>query len=293
MVVNRAIVRDLFPISETANVFSKLILVMGVAPIIAPTIGGYVVAAWGWQSVFWVLAIIGIMVLISVTLFLPESRARDNTVTLRLWPVMKSYASALSNSSFIPFAIAGSMNTGGIFALITGASFVYMDLLHLDVKTFGLVFGFNAACFIIGSQVNRIFLRFSSTVKISLVVVIFQLSTILVLLLLVAQNWISLIVFITFFGLYTFCLGVIGPNVLALAMQPFTENVGVASAAYGSLRMAAGAITSALVSFFMYKSAFPMILVMASATMVGFLSLWHGIRMMRKLKLSTLIYPID
>lgn len=86
MVVNRAVVRDLFPAEETAKVFSKLILVMGVAPIIAPTVGGLVVEAWGWRAVFWVLSAIGAAVLAAVILSLPESKGPDRLPGTLVWP---------------------------------------------------------------------------------------------------------------------------------------------------------------------------------------------------------------
>lgn len=288
MVVNRAIVRDLFPVQETAKVFSKLILVMGVAPIIAPMVGSYVVASASWRAVFWILASIGIVVLIAVSFYLPESKEADKNVSLRLLPVLKSYGRALSNTQFIPFVIAGAMNTAGLFAYISGSSYVYMDLYDLRETQFAWIFGGNAACFILGSQVNRLFLRYSRSENVILPIVAFQLCCGLLLAFLVGEHWITLPILITLIAGYTFCLGIIGPNALALAMQPFTENIGVASAAYGSVQMAAGAVASAFVSGLANGTPFPMAMIMATATIIGLIGLIYGIRSLKQQTYTTI-----
>lgn len=282
MVVNRAVVRDLFPPGETAKVFSKLILVMGVAPIIAPTVGGFVVEDWGWRAVFWVLAAIGAIVLAAVSWSLPESKAPDKNVSLRLMAVMRNYGKTLVNPLFLPFVLAGAMNTGGLFAYISGSSYVYIDLYGLDVKTFGWIFGGNAACFILGSQINRVFLKYSESHKVIIPMVIFQLLNATILVVLILLGNITLPVLVVLIGFYTLCLGMVGPNALALALSPFTENVGIASAALGSVQMGMGALASALVSLLANGTPLPMAGVMAGATAIGLISLIFGVRMMRK-----------
>ena len=282
MVVNRAVVRDLFPPGETAKVFSKLILVMGVAPIIAPTVGGFVVEDWGWRAVFWVLAAIGAIVLAAVSWSLPESKAPDKNVSLRLMAVMRNYGKTLVNPLFLPFVLAGAMNTGGLFAYISGSSYVYIDLYGLDVKTFGWIFGGNAACFILGSQINRVFLKYSESHKVIIPMVIFQLLNAAILVILILLDSITLPVLVVLIGFYTLCLGMVGPNALALALSPFTENVGIASAALGSVQMGMGALASALVSLLANGTPLPMAGVMAGATAIGLISLIFGVRMMRK-----------
>lgn len=282
MVVNRAVVRDLFPPGETAKVFSKLILVMGVAPIIAPTVGGFVVEDWGWRAVFWVLAAIGAIVLAAVSWSLPESKVPDKNVSLRLMAVMRNYGKTLVNPLFLPFVLAGAMNTGGLFAYISGSSYVYIDLYGLDVKTFGWIFGGNAACFILGSQINRVFLKYSESHKVIIPMVIFQLLNAAILVILILLDSITLPVLVVLIGFYTLCLGMVGPNALALALSPFTENVGIASAALGSVQMGMGALASALVSLLANGTPLPMAGVMAGATAIGLISLIFGVRMMRK-----------
>ncbi len=284
MVVSRAVVRDLFPPEKTAKVFSMLILVMGVAPIIAPTIGGYVVAAWSWQAVFWVLAGIGTAVLIMVSAVLPESKGPDRSVSLRPLPVLKNFAAVFSMPLFKPFALALAMNTGGLFGYISGASYVFMELLGLSERQFGWVFGLNAIGFISGSQVNRLFLRFAKTHEVAFRANLVQLALGAALIFVVWENWVTLPIMISLTVAYTFCLGLVGPNVMALTLAPFTKNVGVASATLGSLQMGAGALAAALISFFSHGSALPMVVVMAATAMVGITGLRTGIRQMETVK---------
>lgn len=286
MVVNRAVVRDLFPPGETAKVFSKLILVMGVAPIIAPTVGGLVVESWGWRAVFWVLSAIGAIVLIAVFWSLPESKAPDKKVSLRLPSVLRNYGKTLVNPFFMPFVIGAAMNTGGLFAYISGSSYVYMDLYGLDVKTFGWIFGGNAACFILGSQLNRIFLKYTPSHNLIIPMVSLQLLSAVILAVFILNGHLTLTILIVLIGVYTLCLGMVGPNALALALSSFTENVGVASAALGSVQMGMGALASALVSIFANGTPFPMVAIMAGTTTVGLLGLIYGVRMLRKAEWS-------
>ena len=91
-VISRAMVRDLFPPHETARVFSLLTLVMGVAPILAPTLGGVLLAAFGWRSIFVFLALFGVLALLGAWLVLPETRPADASMSLRLGPVVRGYA---------------------------------------------------------------------------------------------------------------------------------------------------------------------------------------------------------
>ncbi|MCB0520492.1 MAG: multidrug effflux MFS transporter [Saprospiraceae bacterium] len=282
MVVSRAVVRDLFPADKIAKVFSMLILVMGVAPIIAPTVGGYVVAGWGWKAVFWTLAAIGAVVLLLVFLILPESRGADKTVSLRPAAIFSRYRLVFSHPQFKPFAFATAMNTGGLFAYIAGSSFVYMQLLGVSEKQFGWVFGFNAVCFITGSQINRLLLRFSKSYLIAARMVIFQLAVSLFLILLVANGWMTVATLMATTGMYAVCLGVIGPNTMALTLHPFVNNAGVASSSLGSLQMGAGAVSAGLVSYFSSGTALPMAAVMAVATGLGLVSLHVGLKTYRE-----------
>lgn len=276
MVANRAIVRDVFPANRLAQVFSTMTLVMGIAPIIAPSVGGFVVVGMGWRAIFWVLAAFASIVLGLVYFFLPESRGKDRSVSLKPKAVLTDFYSILQNRAFIGFTVVAAMNTAGIFAFIANAPFVYMKLLGLNEQTFGWVFGLNAASFVVGSQLNRWLLKYHSSETIAKRGLLVQAVMGVALVIIVALHQLSLGSLMGLVAVYTLCLGMIGANAMALAIRPFSKNVGSATALLGSFQMGAGAVASAICSYFDDGTAMPMVGVMAGVAFIGLLGLWFG-----------------
>src|SRR5574343_385431 len=123
MVAPSAIVRDLFPVNESAKIFSLLILVLGVSPIIAPTVGSYLIASFGWQSVFIVLSIIVALLFTAVYFLLPESKSPDPEFSLKPKTILSSYLNVLKEPQFYTFAFAGAIAAAGLFAYLGGSPF--------------------------------------------------------------------------------------------------------------------------------------------------------------------------
>ena len=277
MVASRAVVRDVFPVQEIPKVFSMLVLVMGVAPIVAPTIGGFVTATFGWRYIFVVLASIGAVTLLAVGTFLKESKGPDPTLSLKPDKVLGEFIGVLKNRSFLTYALAASAAQAGMFAYISGSPFVFMEILDLSETQFGWAFGMNAFGYISGSQLNRLALKRKTTAQVTLIAGSVQF-------LLGAFLLISTIIgFLPTFGTlilifsYMFSLGFIAPNATALALEPFARNAGSASALMGSFQMAIGALASVLVSVFHNSTAIPMTAVMFGATIIS-VSLLLGFR---------------
>ncbi|WP_225000176.1 multidrug effflux MFS transporter [Cesiribacter sp. SM1] len=263
MVAGRAIVRDLFPASETAKVFSTLILVMGVAPIVAPTLGGFVTASFGWRHIFTALTLIAAALLFMVYRLLPESKQPDASVSLQPKKVLKDYLMVLKDPEFITYSIAGSVAFAGMFAYISGSPFVFMEYFGLSETYYGWLFGLNAFGFILGSQINRLLLKRKTAEQITRRASVFQ--GVLGLLLAVGTVWGVLDVtgtLVLIFG-FLFCSGFVAPNATAVALSPFTRYAGSASALLGSIQMVAGALASVSVSFFHNGTPLPMALTMA------------------------------
>ncbi|MFN8347012.1 MAG: multidrug effflux MFS transporter [Spirosomataceae bacterium] len=276
MVANRAIVRDLFPANRLAQVFSTMTLVMGIAPIIAPSVGGFVVVGMGWRAIFWVLAAFAGIVVGLVYFFLTESRGKDRSISLKPKAVLTDFYSILQNRPFLGFTLVAAMNTAGIFAFIANAPFVYMKLLALNEQTFGWVFGLNAAFFVAGSQLNRWLLKYHSSETIALRGLSIQAVMGVGLVLVAAFQQLSLGALMSLVAVYTFCLGMIGANAMALAIRPFSKNVGSATALLGSFQMGAGAVASAACSYFDDGTALPMTGVMMLVAFIGLLGWWYG-----------------
>lgn len=287
MVASRAMVRDLFPVSETAKVFSTLILIMGVAPILAPTIGGYLSAHLGWQYIFFFLVAFSGFMLIMVKVLLPESRPPDPTVSLKPGAVLKDYVKLFREADFTSYALVGSITYAGLFAYISGSPFVFMEYFGFSETLYGWLFGLNAFGFILGSQLNRFWLKRQNPAHIVLRVAFFQFLVGLALAigsLLGVLNANTTLLLIFFF---IFWLGFLAPNTMALALEPFTRHVGSASALLGSFQMIAGALASVLVSAFHNGTILPMTLIMAVCAFLGFGLLLKHQQKKKKRKLAT------
>ncbi|MEI6948411.1 multidrug effflux MFS transporter [Paraflavisolibacter sp. H34] len=248
MVASRAIVRDLFPPGATARVLSQLVLVMGVAPIIAPTIGGFVSALAGWRWVFGVMGAIALALIAAVAGLLPETKQPDRAVSLRIPHMGSEYAAVLKNPSFLLSSLAGGISYAGMYAYIAGSPFVFMERFGFSDRAYGWAFAFNAGGLILGSQLNRLVLKRWESGPIALRAAVLLLAAGLGLLVSAAGGG-GPIVLLGFTFLFLFCLGFINPNTTALALKPFTAAAGRASALLGSLQMVAGVLASWLVSF--------------------------------------------
>lgn len=273
MVASRAIIRDRFDDDDIPKAYSSLILVMGVAPIIAPTIGGQISSAFGWQYIFYVLAFIGLMLILVVKLFLKESKSTDLEVSLNFKKVTISYFQVLKHPEFLLNGIAGSLVMAGMFAYIAGSPFVFMKLFGLEESMYGWMFGLNAAAFIGGSQINRLLLiKFKSpslSYYISMIGMIFSILILIPLFIFELPLW-SIQTFLFVFMLLS---GILSPNTSAMAVTPFIKNAGVASALIGSIRMASGAIASLTISFFHDETYFPMVLFIIFCSVATFVTL--------------------
>jgi MFS transporter, DHA1 family, multidrug resistance protein len=282
MVASRALVRDLFPTTETARVFSLLMLVLAVSPMIAPTVGGYVTAAFGWHSVFIILAVITALIMAACYFFLPAGRGPDPSISLKPRPVVNSFISVVKNPQFFTYAFGGAFASATTYAYISGSPDVFMGIYHVDEKTYGWIFAFIAAGIIGSSQVNRYLLKKFESEKIIFTALIWQVVIGSVLVAGVMNGWfdkwgMTLIVFLFLCG-----QGLIIPNASALSLAPFSSLAGTASALLGALQLGIGAVASAVVSFLHNKTPMPMAGIMTLCVVFSLLVLYLGHRRLLK-----------
>ncbi|HEY4651327.1 MAG TPA: multidrug effflux MFS transporter [Pontibacter sp.] len=273
MVASRAMVRDLFPLKEIPNVFSTLMLVMGVAPIVAPTIGGYVTAHLGWQFIFVVLAAIATSVLLAVVKLLPESRGADPSISLKPQFILRDFGAVLKERTFLTYAVSASLAQAGMFAYISGSPFVFMEYFGLSDTLYGWAFGMNAGGYILGSQFNRLLLRRSTSNQITLKLGFLQFAAGAALVLGAVTGSLNAVGTLALLFTFMFSLGIINPNASALALAPFTRNAGSASAILGSMQMGVGALASAAVSYLHNRTLLPMTGIMAVLTTLSLIIL--------------------
>lgn len=269
MVAGRAVVRDLFPANEIAGIFSSLMLVMGIAPILAPTLGGYITTHFGWRFIFIILTFFSIAIIITVHHFLPQSKAPDASVSLKPKNILKDYRRVFLEPSFLIYSLAGSFSFAGIFAHVAGSPFIYMEYFKFSESVYGWIFGLNALGFVICSQINRLWLRKRNSREIVFRAMAVQTLAGLFLLIYIILSEPSVAPIFFLIIIYLGSLGFIVPNTSAIALQPFITHAGSASALLGSLQMITGAIASALVSYFHNGTTQPMIIVMACTSLIA------------------------
>ncbi len=283
MIIGRAIVRDLFDPSQTAKIFSLLMLMIGVAPVIAPTVGGMVAASLGWQALFVILTLFGIFLWIVVYFFLPESKGPDTSVSLKLQKIFARYVSLFKNQDFLPFALASAALSSGLYAYIAGSPFIYMEIFGFNEREYGWIYAVNALGMISGSQLNHLLLKKWSSVKVSLILAYLQVlcGGFLVLFTSSLFSFNPVIFKISFFILVFLFLtthGILSPNTSALAINPMGAVAGTASSLMGFIQMVFGSLATAIVSFFHSASAMPMAQVMIGFALLGTLFLWFGVK---------------
>jgi DHA1 family bicyclomycin/chloramphenicol resistance-like MFS transporter len=276
MVAPGAIVRDVFPVKENAKIFSLLILILGVSPIIAPTVGSYMIIAFGWHSVFIVLAAITALLLIAVIFLLPESKQPDPSMSLKPKPILAGFLFVLKQPQFFTYAFSGATAAAGLFAYLAGSPFVFMNIFKVSEQHYGWIFGLIAAGLITASQLNNILLKKYSSEQI--IKTVLWVQTVIGLLLFAGSffDWLNLYSTTGLIFLFLSCQGFSFPNSSALSLAPFTKEAGSASALMGAMQMGFGAIASALVGFISNGTTLPMTGVMAGCALLGLIILSAG-----------------
>jgi DHA1 family bicyclomycin/chloramphenicol resistance-like MFS transporter len=269
MVISRAMVRDLFEPREGARVMSLLMLVTGVAPILAPLLGGYILAVFDWHAIFWLMAGIATLVMIAARLWLRETRGPQPDMRLTLGSALRVYADLLTTRRYMGYALASGFGLGGLFSYIAASPFVFIDLYHLSPQAFGWVFGINAVGIIGFSQVNRALLR-RFTLDEVLIVALFGMASAGLLLLVCTAFaiggiwgvWLPLFLYIT-------SLGAVLPNAGASAMAAEAHRAGSAAALMGTMQFGLGAVTSGLVGLLATSPALGMGMIVGVCGIVG------------------------
>ena len=247
MVVARAVVRDSFEEADSARVYSMLMLVIGVAPIISPSLGAWVMNFGGWPTIFWALGgfacVCGLGVWLDMPETLPEAR-RDREPASSIAP---RYAEVFLDRRFLAYAAPSSLALGMIFAYVTSAPSMFLQHFRLSPTAFNVAFAANAIGLIGAAQVNRRLTRRYDTHAILRGATLANAAACLAL---PALAWsgaggFPLFVATIFVALAT--IGLILPNATAAVMAPFPDHAGVASALLGALQFAVGAAIGALV----------------------------------------------
>lgn len=264
-----AMVRDLFSVEESPKVFASLMLVIAVSPMLAPTAGGYLIKALGWQSVFVFLAFMAILMLLASKYWLPESYQPNPNYSLKPKPILSNFLIVIKQPAFYTYALISAITFSGLFAYVSSSPIIFMDLYNVSETGYGWIFAILSVFFIGFSQINSLILRWFTSRTIVSWALIAQLIFSLIFLIVALNNLLNLYTTIAFIASFLACLGFINPNASALALAPFNKNAGSASALMGALQMGLGALASAVISMFASGVVWPLPTVMSIASVIA------------------------
>jgi len=264
-VVVRAVVRDQFSHIETARILSLMMLIMGLAPILAPMLGGVLLSLGDWSWNFWFMAAMGTAIGVAGLLRLKESRSEATAIQASKENPFQSYLAVLSQKRLVGYALCGALNGATLFTYIASSPEVMMGTYEVPLGIFPFVFAMNAVGVIGSSQLNRYALRTATTDQVlsrastvSLVVgVLLALATVTG----IGGLWAVLPLLFLLLGSYGFMAG--NTTAGALSVDPLRS--GASSALLGAASFAAGALASSVAGLFHDGTARPMALVMLAA----------------------------
>ncbi|MGR5175016.1 Bcr/CflA family multidrug efflux MFS transporter [Vibrio parahaemolyticus] len=272
-VIIQAVVRDMFDKEDFARTMSFVTLVVTLAPLVAPMIGGHLAVWFGWRSIFWVLTAFSCVVIAAVVWKIPETLAPENRQPLRFRTTIRNYLRLCQNPVAMGLMFSGAFSFAGMFAFLTAGSFVYIDIYGVTPDQFGYLFGLNIVTMIIMTSINgRLvkkvglhgMLRFGLTVQLIagiglLMSGVFELGI-----------WGVVPFVMMFIG----TLSTIGSNSMGLLLSGYPTMAGTASSLAGTLRFGTGSVIGAIVAALPGDSVWPMIALMAICSVLSAALYW-------------------
>jgi MFS transporter, DHA1 family, multidrug resistance protein len=283
MVVAMAVVRDLFSGRAAATVLSRLMLVMGVAPILAPTLGAAILLKGSWRGVFAVLAGLGVALMLVAVFLLKETLPPERRRTGALRPVLRTYRSLLADREFVVLALVSALGMSALFSYVSGSSFVLQDHYGLNQQEFGLVFAVGAVALIGASQLNVVLLNRLTPARIVLRALTAAVVSGLVLVALTATGAGGLLGFVVPLFFLLGAVGFVLPNAPALALSRHGEAAGTAAALLGATQFGLGAAIAPLVGV-LGNDGPAMAVTMTGGAAVAWLALAATLRRQRRVE---------
>ncbi|SDF43489.1 MFS transporter, DHA1 family, bicyclomycin/chloramphenicol resistance protein [Lentzea fradiae] len=245
-VVAMAVVRDLHDGRRAATMISHLMLVTGVAPILAPSLGSAVLLAGSWRWVFGALALIG-AALVAVAVFaVPETLPPRRRAAHALRPALQGFLTVLRDREFVVLTLVSGLAFGSVFAYISGAPFVLQHQYGLDESEFGLMFGLGAVALVGGTQLNPLLLRRFTPLQVMVAATAIATTTAGVLVFATTTST-SLTGFLVPLAIVIGSIALVTPNATALALSQHGQAAGTAASVLGAIRFGLGSAIAPVV----------------------------------------------
>ena len=267
VVISRAIVPDLARGRAAAQAFALLMIIQGVAPVLAPLIGGVLVGPFGWRGVFWALAVINVVQVVVVVLGIRESRPPAERTGAGLGGVLANYRFVLGNARFLAYALTLAFAFGAMFSYIAASPFVIQSEMGFPVLAYSAIFGINALGLVLGGMLNRRLLQRHHPHRIMVTVLR---SFILLCLLLVTE---VLLLGNDLLFLVTSHIPMVMANATALGTETVRSHSGSGSAIMGFIQFSMAGLVSPLVGLGSDR-ALTMALFMAGCALLAGVMAW-------------------
>ena len=264
----RAMIRDLFARTRAAQMLSTLVLIMAIAPIAGPLIGGQIIRLSTWHAVFWLLVLIGALMCVSLC-WLPETLPEAKRVKASLTGAFRNYRSLLSNGRFMRYTLSLTFYYVGAYAFITGSPFVYISYYHVDPQHYGWLFALNIVGVMAMSVVNRrLVQRHPLEQLLKYATMLAALAAVALALLVKLESGGIVAIIITIFLLFSMN-GIIAATSTAAALDAVPNIAGSASALIGALQYGSGIISSLLLAAFSDGTPWTMAWIIALFTLLS------------------------
>jgi len=281
-VIGRAVVRDVYGQERAAQVLAYMGSAMALAPAVAPMFGGYLQIWFGWQASFVVLSIFAIVLVFLVTFLIRETNAHQNPEALKPSRMIGNYLELLKHREFLGYVLLNSFVFSGLFAFISGSSFVFIDVFGFEPNLYGICFGIVVCGYMTGTLIAGKFSRKLGVPK------MLKLGSFLALLgglLLAGPAWAGVTGAISVVApmvIFMIGVGIVMPNSMAGAIGPFPRMAGSASALMGFIQMTIGALVGITVGALHNGTQIPMVSAIALMGLLTFITYLYFIRVKTK-----------
>jgi DHA1 family bicyclomycin/chloramphenicol resistance-like MFS transporter len=278
MVIGRAIIRDRCQPHEAARAFSMLMAIVSLGPVLAPTVGGWIITGFGWRAVFVFQCLFGVVLLVAMHSMMTESRDPAHVVPLSFPQAARSYGRLLNNRIFVGYSLVGGFGMGALFCYVTAAPTVLMPLYQLSPQHFGWLLGLNGFAFMSASRINMLALRKHGPLElvtravwapIGIGALLWVLAVSIAL-----PLWLIVVLQFSFF----ISVARVTPHCAALALAPHGRQAGSASAMMGSLQSLVATLAGVAVAVFSDGTVTRLALLMTACAFASWVSLVWGKR---------------
>ncbi|WP_082073206.1 Bcr/CflA family multidrug efflux MFS transporter [Pseudomonas sp. LFM046] len=285
-VLARAMVRDLYAREQSARMLSTLILFMGAAPLLGPILGGQILLAWSWHTIFWILASVGLLTLLML-LALPETLPASRRNNEPLLNSVRAYVALIRSPKLMSYAIAGGFFYAGAYAFIAGTPFAYIDYYQVSPQAYGLLFAVNIAGIMLANFINsRVVTKLGSQTLFRLGAAIAA-GTGVLMALDAHLGWGGLVGLALPVFFYMSMNGLIVANSVASALADFPHQAGAASALIGAMHYGSGILSAAMVGWLSDGTPWTMSWIIAVSGLGCLAMAWFATRSPLQVALST------